>query len=200
MSNELVKVPEKVLEDIQSGSVGMLTSIEKTEIDSNEKAEKAATLLKDIKTRLNSAEDTRKSYTAPLYEVQRKINDAFKKATEPLTKAESLLKGKILAWKKLENDRIAKEEARRQKLQMSHYNKGHNVNPLVQMDRVEKVGSTQTKKIWKWEVTDFSKLPDDFKMINGVKLNSMITDEDIRSGKKKIPGVKFYQDEILAVR
>ena len=189
-----MKVPEKIIKTIEGGSHSVVQKAESLVIDSNESAEGSAELLKEIKIQLNNAEDTRKSFTQPLNESLRNINEAFKKATEPLTKAESIIKNKILTWRREENERIQREEARRQKLQMAHYSKGHNVNPLVQMDRVQKVGATSTKKVWRWELKSFKDLPDEFKMTNDVAIN-----QAIREGKREIKGLRVYEDEVLAV-
>ena len=55
------------------------------------------------------------------------------------------------------------------------------------------MGNVQARKVWKYEIVDFSKIPDEYKEINSGKVREALRD------KKEIPGVRFYQDEVAAV-
>jgi len=106
-----------------------------------------------------------------------------------------LLTGKILDWKRAEDDRLAKEEARRRAIQEAHREAGHEVNAPVVLERPEnKIGNTQTRKVWTFRVIDQKKVPDMFKVINSVSVNIAI-----RDGVRQIPGIDIYQEEQLSI-
>jgi len=185
----------KALKNIEKDLSPLVSQSYDVEITSKETAEQASLLLRNIKLQIKSAEDIRTSFTKPINESLRAINAKFKEATKPLKASEAVIKVKILKWQRSENERIAKDEAKRQKLQESHFEKGHNVNPLIQLDRVESVGTTSTRKVKKWKMIDFKKLPDEYKIADEVLLNKLV-----RGGKTDIPGIEIYEDEVLAVR
>jgi methyl coenzyme M reductase alpha subunit len=88
-----------------------------------------------------------------------------------------------------------KEEARRRAIQEAHEKAGHQIKAPVVLERPEaKIGNTQTRKVWTYEVTDFSKVPDDFKVINNVAVN-----QGIRDGLRNVLGLRIYQEEKLSI-
>lgn len=74
--------------------------------------ELAADELKDIKARAKQLDDQRKSLTKPLDEVKKNIMDLFRQPLELLTKAENIIKGKMLDYQR-EEQRKAAEERRK---------------------------------------------------------------------------------------
>ena len=181
--------------EVAEGCLELATATKKIEIKSEGDAVSAAVNLKEIKDSLKRAEELRKTFTQPLNKSLKAINAKFKEATAPLKQAEVSLKRAILTWRGEENRRIVKEEARRRKLQEAHFKKGHDVNPLIQMERVDRVGTTSTRKVKKWRLIDFGKLSDEYKVANDVLLNKLV-----RGGKADIPGIEIYEDEVLSVR
>jgi hypothetical protein len=57
------------------------------------------------------------------------------------------------------------------------------------------VGSTHTVKRWKYRITDFKIVPDEFKQENTKLLNAQA-----KTRAREIPGVEFYQEVSVAVR
>ena len=60
--------------------------------------------------------------------------------------------------------------------------------PIEKLDKT--VGNTQARKIWAFEVIDFSKVPDKYKEIDKTEVMA-----DIRAGERNIDGLKIYQKE-----
>ena len=164
-------------------------------IDSVEAVDTASVFLKQVRDTERSIEDKRLEFTAPLNQSLKAINDTFKKLKEPLEQARALLTNKILGWKRDEAERLFKEEERRRKIQEAHLKAGHEVNAPVVLERPEnKIGNTQTRKVWTFRVKEFSKIPDVYKVINQVAVN-----QSIRDGVRDIPGIEVYQEEQLAI-
>lgn len=89
-----------------------LTFIDCFIIDSNETFELAADELKAIKTKAKAIEEQRTSITGPLNGVLKAVNALFGGPADLLARAESSLKGKMLAWQ-TEQERIAAEARRK---------------------------------------------------------------------------------------
>jgi hypothetical protein len=191
-TKEVVKIPQEL-----ETNVANITSVVKIfDVKSKEDVEKASELLSKIKKAIKYAEDTRLSFTRPLNESLEAINSKFKEATRPLLESESIVKNKILAWRKEENEKIQKEEERRRKIQESHIQRGNEVKAPIKMERVDNtVGKAQARKVKKWELVDFALLPIDYKTVDERALN-----DAVRGGLTEIPGVRIYEEEILAIR
>lgn len=161
----------------------------------------ASAFLKEIKDMEKIVEDKRITFTKPLNESLKNINDTFKKMREPLEQARDLLTRKILTWKRIESERVAAEQAAWRRIQEAEaelcrlQNKPVIVEePITIAPVVNKIGNMQTVKRWTYEVTDFSKVPDDYKFIDSPKVNNAI-----RSGNRDIPGLKIFQEESLSI-
>jgi type I site-specific restriction endonuclease len=164
-------------------------------INSVEAVDEASLFLKKVKDTERNLEIKRQEFTAPLNQSLKAINKTFRELRTPLEQARHLLTNKILTWKRAETERLAKEEARRRAIQEAHEKAGHEVKAPVVLERPEnKIGNTQTRKVWTFAVVDFSKVPDDFKVINPKEVNI-----SIHMGVRNIPGIKIYQEEQLSI-
>jgi septal ring factor EnvC (AmiA/AmiB activator) len=164
-------------------------------VDSIEAVDEASVFLKKVRDTEKNLEAKRQEFTAPLNQSLKAINETFKQLKNPLEQARNLLTNKILTWKRAETERLAKEEARRRAIQEAHEKKGHEVKAPVVLERPEnKIGNTQTRKVWTFEVVDFSKVPGEYKSINQVAVN-----QAVRSGVREIKGLRIYQEEKLSI-
>ena len=161
----------------------------------------ASAFLKELKDMEKVIEDKRVTFTKPLNESLKNINDTFKKMREPLEQARDLLTRKILTWKRIESERVAAEQAAYRKIQEAEaelcrlQNKPVVVEePIVIAPVVNKIGNMQTVKRWGFYVTDFSKVPDDYKIIDTPGIHTAI-----RHGIREIPGLLISQEESLSI-
>ena len=165
------------------------------QIDSVEAIEDASGFLRKLKDTENSIEKKRLELTQPHNKSLSVINVMFKQLSFPLVEARKILTGKVLNWKIAEQNRLAKEEARRRAIQDAHEKAGHEVSAPVVLERPDnKIGNTQTTKYWAYEIVDFSKVPDQYKFINQPAIN-----QAIRNGVREIPGLKIVQKERLSI-
>ena len=190
-----MEVSQKEIQVLEKQATPLVKKAENYKVASVEDVEKASYFLKKLKETENMIEAKRLEFTKPLNQSLRAINATFKKVAEPLVSARNILTQNVLHWKVAESARLAKEEERRRKIQEAHEAKGHEVKAPVVLDRPDtQIGNTQTRKTWTFEVEDFTKVPDHFKMINSTPIRDMI-----RSGAREIPGLKIYQKETLAI-
>jgi len=164
-------------------------------IKSAQDVDSASGFLRKIKDVENRVEAKRLEFTKPLNESLKAINNTFRQVSETLSQARKLLTEKILSWRRQEQEKIAKEEERRRKIQEAHERAGHEVKAPIILERPEtRIGDTQVRKIWNWEIVDFSKVPDIYKEINRVAINLVI-----RNGIREISGLNIFQEEALSI-
>lgn len=152
-------------------------------------------------------EEKRREYTKPLQDHLKGINDTFKMLMAPIETADQVTRKKILAFQ-AEQDRIRREEEEINRLRLEAAQKEaalHNgeISEPVQLVEVSPeapkristdMGMVKTTTIWKFEVIDFSLLPDRFKMENATLIGKVV-----RAGEREIPGVRIWCEDSLRV-
>ena len=190
-----MEVSQKEIQVLEKQVSPLVKEADSYKIDSVEAVDEASMFLKKVRDTERSIEAKRLEFTAPLNQSMRAINATFKKLKEPLEQARKLLTNRVLTWKIAERERLEKEEARRRKIQEAHEAKGHEVKAPVVLDRPDnKIGNTQTRKVWTFEVVDFTKVPNEYKELNTARVNGAI-----REGAREIKGLKIYQEEKLSI-
>lgn len=174
----------------------LIKEAEGIQVTTQKEVEQASGFLKDVHEGIKNIEKERKKITSPLNKSLRATNKMFREIKKPLEETKEILKEKILEWQIAERERIEKEEERRRKIQMAHIEKGHNVEEMVQLDRPDKtIANSQLRKVWTFKVTDFSQVPDEYKVIDKKAVKKVLK----KDKTTKIPGIEFYQEETLAV-
>ena len=115
--------------------------------------------------------------------------------TSPFTQALTALNGKLLDFERKESDRLAALAKAEELKKKGKTEKAQEVMPAIKTveNRAASVGASFIDN-WKGRVTDFSKLPDEYKIVNQVLLN-----EKARELKEKfsIPGAESYNDKYI---
>ena len=71
------------------------------------------------------------------------------------------------------------------------------VAPKVPKNIRTNMGIAGERANWQYEVTDFTLLPDAYKMVDGSQLTAIARKHH---DQKQVPGVRFYCEKILTVR
>jgi hypothetical protein len=146
-------------------------------------------------------------YTRPLKEYLDNVNQIFIGVLSPLDQADKITREKILSFR-AEEERKRKEieEINRMRLEASQreakLKDGEITETVTEIPVPESpasniktdIGNLGTSKVWKFEVTDFKSLPDEYKMVDASKLGKVV-----RAGLHDIPGVRTWQEETLRV-
>lgn len=187
--SEIIAISEKM--------APVLIQVDEVKVTNEDEAAKASMFLAKLKTSHDIVEKKRLSFTAPLNASLKEINGFFNPVRDAIKAKMNILGGKIIAWKTAEDQKIAKEEARRQAISDKAAEKrGEENTKVVEVERVEKtIGLTTTKKVWTWELEDEKAIPREYLLVNGIMLN-----QAIRDGVRDIPGVKIYQKDILSTK
>ena len=154
-------------------------------------------------------ENKRKSLLEPLKFQSDAIRATYDYLMVPILQAGSLTREKMLSFD-AEQKRIRREqeEINRQKAELAVREaalKGHAVEPIELVEvtpeapkRVQTdMGTVGQSANWKWEVVDFALVPDGYKMINAGVLTPVVK---ASKGKITIPGIRIYNEPIIAVR
>jgi len=171
-------------------------------VENQEQAEEANEVLVSITKGLKKIEEKRKSFTNPLNQSLKEINDTFKRIVAPINEAKQGLTGRLMSWRQKEQARIReeqekarKEEERRRKIQEAHAAKGHKVSeditPVAKPIPFSMNDTTKTRLQWTYDIEDELKIPRQFLQVNGPAITKAV-----RDGVRDIPGVKIYQKEI----
>lgn len=161
-----------------------------------------------IISRLKKAmEERRKELLLPHQNEIKIINDMFKDLMEPVNQADTITREKMTSFNR-EQSRIRQEqeEINRMRLEAAQkeasLNNGElsesvqliDVSPEVSTKVSSDLGTTGTVKVRKWEIVNFSAIPDEYKLIDAGKVTKLV-----KAGIGSIPGIRIYEDEILRV-
>lgn len=218
-----VTIDSQMINQVSEGT-RLATTVKGLTINNNQEYQNSGEFLKQIKTVSKILDDSRKEITRPLDEAKKSVMDFFREPLEQLSSAETVLKKALLSYQqaqeriRLEAERKAiaearaEEERKRKSLEeraTKAEEKGQEakaemlreqasdvyVPTVVSAPNVEKIKGLSSKKVWKFRVTDESKIPREYTLINEQMLNKIA---QATQGKIPVPGVEFYQEEILS--
>lgn len=191
-----MKIQHKETKDvvIVKEQVSKASEVAKMTIKSDKDYEDANGKLANIRKVKQLVTAEKKKQLDPINEAARATREFWKPFEEQISNAENILKGSILNYKK-------KLEARNEKKEAT-ISKKVEEGKLSFEKGVEKVGAIQqkplthsgikTRKIKKVRITDETKVPKEYWVIDMVKLNA-----DAKAGKE-IPGVEVYEQDIVS--
>ena len=185
-------IPANEVSKFKSAGGALVGKAIDLEIHSADTETMAYGVLKQIATKKKEVEARRKEITQPLNKSLKATNALFKEIAAPLVDADSILREKILAFQRVQQEKAAKEQERREAIQASHEERGHETHELAEV--APDVGESTVTKRWTYEVVDESKIPRKYLVPHPVAIRQAITD-----GERDIPGLKIYQKEGLRV-
>jgi hypothetical protein len=139
---------------------------------------------------------------------------------KPLAMAETIVKGKMLTWKRAEEERVRVEEARLREIARKEEEERRLAEAAAleaegKTDEAEavierpatpfvpsvpppapKVAGISTRKMWKWRLVDEAKVPRQYFTLDEKKINGVVRS---MGRNANIPGIQVYQEETMAV-
>jgi hypothetical protein len=174
----------------------------------------------EIKEKLKEIEKTRKSFTEPMLEAKRRIDDEAKRISAPWEAIVRSLDQKLIAWHRSQEEiRIAQEKKRREeemlKLEAQRQadlelamatgdeKAAENVVEIeknlerletkpIEINNATRTGyaTTYLQERWTFEVVDAKLVPRDFLVVDETKLQKYAT---ANKETAAVPGVRFFQ-------
>lgn len=164
-------------------------------------------LLSKIAEGKKKAEALRKLFTDPLNQSLKAINGFFKNLTAPLDEADTIIRNKVLMFRKAEEERARKEaEELQRKLEEEAKKQAEMGNkevipppPVVAQTppttMTAKNGSATVRKVWDFEIEDEGAIPREYLIPDTTKIRQAIKD-----GVREIAGIRIFQKETIAVK
>jgi len=162
-----------------------------------------------IKDAIGKVEEKRKFYVGPLNEAVKRLNNDAKSITAPLAELLRIGKDKLMAYIEATREKERREAEEKQKALDEIAKKNGLPKVIVAIEEKHQIksaiGNVHTSKRWTFEVIDFSKVPDDMKLINEVKINNLIrahtlTVGGVSSCGLEIAGLRIFQREDINIR
>ena len=189
-------------------------------IKDQEGYDKAGTLLGAIKGRIKSLDALRKSITQPLDVAKKKVMELFAGPLTSYELAEQIVKDAVYHFdneqekiRKEAEDKLAREAEKKRKEIEEKAAKARAEGKDDKADKLEqkaaeviaptiaptviKPSGIQYRDQWTAEVTDFTALPNEYKIANQPMLNKLAI---ATKGNVPIPGVRFIKSKIVASR
>ncbi len=131
-------------------------------------------------------ERLRREEEARLAEIQRKEAERLRKEAE-----KEAARAELLKTDKAKAAAAAKAEELKAKAEATTA-----IAPTVE-STVEEVAGISTRKVWKFKIEDISKLPREYMIPDEKYIGQMVR---ASKGRKEIPGVKIYSEDVIASR
>ena len=187
---------------IQESGAALIAMANHHGVENQTEADEANEILKKITHGLKLMEEKRKSFTAPLNQSLKEINETFKQMALPVNAAKTALSDRLMSWRRQEQARIdeerakaVREEERRRKIQEAHAAKGHvvkeDITPVAKPIPFSVNDTTKTRLTWTYEIEDDTKIPRDYLTVNGPAIT-----QAVRAGVRSVPGIRIFQKEI----
>lgn len=175
-------------------------------LEDNKAANDDLALISKLK---KAMEGKKREYLDPLRTQADAIRDTYSYLMDPIIRADKITRGMMLAYDaELKRIRQEEEEINRKRQEAAEQEmrlKGElsesvnlvEVTPEPKKNVSTDMGTTGMTDHWKYEVVDFSLLPDEFKVVDGSLLTAIARKHH---DQKQVLGVRFYNEPILAVR
>jgi hypothetical protein len=156
-------------------------------------------------------EEERKKYVDPLNKQVKTINTFFKGYTDKLSEFKETARKKISDYRS-EKERKRLEEQKRLDAILAKQREEElkqaaatgttapaiglsvPVAPLANTVKSD-TGSASGRSVWKWSVEDYSKIPDEYYILDEKLINA-----NVKGGMRSIPGIKIYEEKEVSFR
>ena len=206
------ETPEAKIAEIEKGLVPLEKEAQKIVIKSVEDVTAASAFLAKVKSYANRINEIQAFFVDPYVEQRRvaldnkrKIEAMFAPKITPLNEITTKVKRAISDYTIAEEKKAQAEEARKQAIRdkanekRAEEGKGEILTPVKTVERTAPTvktaeGRTTTRKVWKFEVVDSTKVPRQYLDVNESKIR-----QAVRDGVREVEGVRIYEDVEVSV-
>jgi hypothetical protein len=181
------------------------------EVNNDQDDQTANEIFLKVKKFVKDSDAERSEFKEPFLKMGKTIDGTYKPFLDRFKSAADVIEQKILQWRAKKRQILAEAEAKAKaefEAKLKAEEKKIAKNPLLEQEYIPppvqyipetsvrtESGSSTERKVWTYEVTDFSKLHDQFKTEN-----SKVINDAIRAGERNIPGLRIYQEVSLSGR
>ena len=191
-------IDTKELVPLKAQVTKLETQAQAVTIATQEDYSNAADLIARLKETGSKIKTTKESITKPLNEALKNARNLFAPIEEQFEKAESIVKTKLLAYKRKVDDEAreaeAKIAARVEKGTMKLETAERKTEAIERVETTTrgKIGEVQVRKVKKVRIVDAAALPREYLVPDEVLIR-----KDALGGKQ-IPGVEVFEEETIA--
>jgi hypothetical protein len=210
----------KELTNIKDRTSDIVIDATSMKISNRESFEYAVTYLKIIKELEKEVKATFDPIVKETHKAWRTATEQRKKYLNPINDAEGTIKRKIANYH-MEQEKIRREEEEKKRRELEEKERelqlqkaieleeqGKNEKavetlekeieiPIINVESKTKAEGISYRSIWKFEITDFEAVPNEFKMIDLKKIGAIVR---AMKDQTNIPGVKAYEEKTVAAK
>jgi len=177
---------------------------EKFEVQTEENYQKGSKVVGYLTTKRKDVDALRRWFTDPLNAVIKEYNAFFKAITEPIKRADTIVREKMLVYHR-EQERIRAEEARKieedNRRRLEKAKKPERVKVKEAPPPVAKsTGPVTIRKRWTFEVINPKEVPPKFLLDPVLWIDKVGVQRAVDAGARNIPGFRIYQKESISSR
>lgn len=193
-------IQDKEVMAIQKEAGDIISRAQNYLITSNSSYEDAGNIVSWIAQSLKKIEERRKFFTQPLNHQIKNINQLFKGYSEPFVQADKIVRAKMITYRQeQEQKRLEEEKKMKKEAEKIAKKEGIDVSEVMASQDAQEAPSatdkTSIRKIWTFEILDIAKIPRQFLMPDETSIRNAI-----RSGVRKIAGVKIFEKDIVTIK
>uniref|UniRef100_A0A6H1ZG26 Uncharacterized protein n=1 Tax=viral metagenome TaxID=1070528 RepID=A0A6H1ZG26_9ZZZZ len=192
MSKQIIEVNPDQAVALVSAKADSISEAMELKVVSTPTYEQAGVYMGQVREAKTLLKDKKKTILDPLKAVKEATEKLFEPAEEKIGVIELYLKSQIDGYRL----KLQKEADERAKEAEKKIEKGATITEATKKltNTQEKINVIPTRKVWRVKITDFVKVPNEFKLLNESKAL-----ESAKLGVK-VEGLEFYQDEITVNR
>lgn len=187
-------LPEKEIKRLE-GIVQPWTGFDNLVISNEDDYNRASNYAGEMKKAFDSIEARRKEITAPINDSLRSVNRLFKQFADPINSSMSLMKSKMMDYKRVQ---LASEEWERAKIaakvESGYYKPETGAKKIADVAVIKSNDSSGIASLTKYRVVDITKVPVDY-----LEVNMMLVKESFQVGIP-VPGIEQYKDISIRIK
>ncbi len=169
-----------------------LSAVESIVVSTDETMLEAGDIRKRVKTVGKMIKEEKEKATKPLNETLKTIKGWFAPIEADYEKAEEVISQKMLSYQKEQEEKARKiEEENKKKFEERNEKSSEPVVYEKPIEVIKKSEDFHTRTVAKMRITDPNKIPDEYWMIDEVKLR-----KDVVAGKV-VDGAEYYEEKII---
>ncbi|KKN77619.1 hypothetical protein LCGC14_0358940 [marine sediment metagenome] len=197
----------EAVEECKNKGQGLIEAAIKLSVACQQDADNANILLNRMNAGLKAMDNKRLAVGRPILAAKKALDDMFKNVSDPVKEAMGTLKNKLMSWRRVEQERIDKENRKAQEAAQKELERRQNISKSLKGDGEAKTpvaapiqqtftDTTKVSKVWQHTVVDAQAVPRQYLEVDEVKIRRHMQDHIDKKTKLldpdfKIAGVTF---------
>lgn len=182
---------EKAIQVLKAQTTQKMNAAVALEIKSPEDLEKGKDILNKIAQYKKAVKAQKDKILKPMNEAVKEVRNFFAPIEERVDQADQEIRGKILSYNRVVQEKQAKEQVKIEEKVAAGTMKQETAEKKLEK-QAEQVAAIPTRKVAKLVITDEQAIPDEYWVIDMVKLRKAVI-----SDRVAVPGTKVEMEETI---